>query len=414
MAEYLVIRPLAGDLAEWLSVDETGARLAAPAHGTLSDAAEAATGRRVIGVMPARCVLRTNVSLPVKGQARIMQALPFALEDQLAEDVDNLHFAVGKLSVDGISPVAVVRRSDMDTWLQDLRTAGLEPVALYSEADGIDALPSTAVVLVEPEQVCLRDESGTLACGDTETLGVMLDLWLAGRDSDARPNLMAFVVADSERYATEVLDALRPQLETLDISLLADGSLPRLAARLVTTGGVNLLQGNYARRSDLARHWPAWRLAASLLVGVGAIALLSKGAQVWNLEQRATQLQNTVEQAFRYSFPDMREVSGDPRRVLESKLRELSRNSGSGNDEFFLDTLQAVAMALPKGGNARLESLDYRTGVMELRVRVPNVESLDRIQRAIVDGGRLKAEIQSANANDGGVLGRLRIRAAGA
>jgi len=39
---------------------------------------------------------------------------------------------------------------------------------------------------------------------------------------------------------------------------------------------------------------------------------------------------------------------------------------------------------------------------------------LDKIQRDIASAGDLTAEIQSANAEDDGVLGRLRIETAGA
>jgi hypothetical protein len=46
---------------------------------------------------------------------------------------------------------------------------------------------------------------------------------------------------------------------------------------------------------------------------------------------------------------------------------------------------------------------------MELRVLVPNVEALDTIQRAIIKGGRLSSEIQSANPQGDKVLGRLQV-----
>jgi hypothetical protein len=46
---------------------------------------------------------------------------------------------------------------------------------------------------------------------------------------------------------------------------------------------------------------------------------------------------------------------------------------------------------------------------MELRVRAPDVQTLDRIQQRVVESGNLKAQIQSANAAGDEVIGRLQI-----
>ena len=54
-------------------------------------------------------------------EARLRQALPFALEEQVAEDLNLLHFAAGRRAPNGEVPAAIVRRQDLDAWLATLR-----------------------------------------------------------------------------------------------------------------------------------------------------------------------------------------------------------------------------------------------------------------------------------------------------
>ena len=49
---------------------------------------------------PGADVLLAEPDVPVKAGARLQQLVPYALEEQLAENIDELHFALGKRSAD--------------------------------------------------------------------------------------------------------------------------------------------------------------------------------------------------------------------------------------------------------------------------------------------------------------------------
>ncbi len=79
--------------------------------GPLEQAAQRAAGRHVCVLVPGTDVLLTEPELPAKAGAKLQQIVPYALEEQLAEDIDDLHFAIGKRSGDApTTPVAVVAR----------------------------------------------------------------------------------------------------------------------------------------------------------------------------------------------------------------------------------------------------------------------------------------------------------------
>ena len=116
MSEFLVIRlgNNPDQPAEWIAVDSSGARRSDLMSGMLAEAAADIGGRDVIVLVPSAEVLTTSVDIPVKG-AKLQAALPYALEEFLADDVDNLHFAAGARRSSGRTPVSVVSRENMDT-----------------------------------------------------------------------------------------------------------------------------------------------------------------------------------------------------------------------------------------------------------------------------------------------------------
>src|SRR5512143_577888 len=97
MSETLVIRLRADDAAQasWMIVDANGARSGALQSGPVADALTAAQQRSVLLLLPGSDVTLAAPELPMRGGARLAQAVPYALEEHLASDLEGLHFAVG-------------------------------------------------------------------------------------------------------------------------------------------------------------------------------------------------------------------------------------------------------------------------------------------------------------------------------
>ena len=98
MSDTLLLRYPLGDSdveCAWLRVDADAAVHSAPGSGSLTDAAAAADGARVVLVLPGDEVSLLRATLPPRSGKRVGALVPFALEDQLAAEIDTLHFAVG-------------------------------------------------------------------------------------------------------------------------------------------------------------------------------------------------------------------------------------------------------------------------------------------------------------------------------
>ena len=132
MSNFQVIRigEHPDDPVTWMAADSGGARQGSPATGTLEEAAAESADLDVIVLVPSSDVLTTSVDIPVKGGAKLAAALPFALEEFLADDVDDLHFASAMRRDNRQIPVSVVSRKLFAMWMQRLADAGIQPVSV--------------------------------------------------------------------------------------------------------------------------------------------------------------------------------------------------------------------------------------------------------------------------------------------
>jgi general secretion pathway protein L len=414
MAETLVLRldPDDSGAGAWLVVDEQGRRVGAPGSGALALAAPAAAGRRLVVLVPAVDVLLTQVTLPVRGAAKILRALPFALEEQIAEDIEALHFAAGSPGADGQVPAAAVDRQRLQGWLAALAEAGLEAQAVCSEAEGCPAAPNHLNWLLEPARCMARSGDGLPVVLEIDSVDEALRYGpgFPGDPEQAR-HLSVYLSADARLKHGEALEALRPSLASLELRLLPDGVLPHLAAGVVTRAPINLLQGQFAPRTQFDKLWKPWRTAAALAAAFAVLVVSVQALQLAQLRQEEARLDAAIAAAFQQALPGAR--MEDPRFQVERQLAAV-RGTGSVANESFLTALEIVGGALSEAGSLRLEAISYRTGVLDLRLQAPNVESLEQVRQAVGRDGRFTATIQAANQRADGVEGRIQLTGGGA
>src|SRR5216683_773925 len=87
-----------------------------------------APAEEIIVWTPAAETLFLRARLPTRSTAKIVQALPFALEEQLIDPPERLHFAFSH-EADGALAVAVTRRERMESWHAALAEARTEASA---------------------------------------------------------------------------------------------------------------------------------------------------------------------------------------------------------------------------------------------------------------------------------------------
>jgi general secretion pathway protein L len=407
MSETLVIRLRAaeGAPASWLVVDGNGARSGPLSSGPVSEASSLASGRRVVLLVPGTEVTLAEPELPVRSGARLAQVVPYALEEQLASDVDTLHFAVGARPTGAVgTPVAIISRALMQRWYDELQAAGIHPDAAYAESTAVPVAAAGCSLLLDASLLYVRRADALPFVLDAGTLPEALDVALPPLQGDVETaeHVSFYVSADDYEAHREVIEGLRHRTSTLAVRLLPDGPLPVLAAQAASGAGINLLQGPFSARASLGSRLRPWRVPAGLAAGVALLFVLNQALTWWQDSRREKSLDAQIAQVFSQVLPGQPIV--DPRAQIQGLLGA----AGAGGVGL-LPAISALAEAMVQTPAARIEAMSFRGDALELRLTAPTVESLDGIKQTISRNG-ISAELQSATPRDGAVEGRLQVK----
>ncbi len=423
MSEYLVIR-LGGhpdQQVQWIAADSSGATRGPPLAGMLSETQTDIGDREVIALVPSAEVLTTSVAIPLRGGAKLQAALPYALEEYLADDVDKLHFAAGARRASGKTPVSVVSHERLAAWIDMLAEAGIHASSIIADSYGLARIPGTISMLLAGDQVFINDGDDIevvmqdVSPGDALAAIGALDHG-AESESDEQADaprlprhlLVYCAAADEERYQHDWI-AIREELDSVDVKLLADGVMPRLAVTVATGAGINLLQGAYAARKEVGGMLRQWKVAALLLLAFAVIGSGAKATDYWLLLRQEADLRQTFNAEYRQILPGAPETE-DPARVIESLRRRVGTVSSA---PVFLQSMEQLSRAMQQNQEARIEAISYRAGVVDIRVTAPNVAMLDSIQRAVSENGQFRATIQSTDQDGDKVSSRIQIQEIG-
>jgi general secretion pathway protein L len=426
MADWLLIRiGTDADRVDYLTADAAGRIVVPLRSGPLALAAGQAAGHRICVLVPASDVLLTDAEVPPRSGQKVQQIVPYALEEQLAQDIDSLQFAVGRRVGDFPRiPVAVVSRALLDSWLSQLRAAGLEPESVYADSSLVPENPGQAVLVLSGDSVILRAAGAAQPVTlPLAALSEALELLrpalppaaaatpddlaaLPAPATDFGGNGLVVYAGDSEwqQYGAQI-EAQREQFEGLSVQLLPDGPLGLFAQSLPGTTAINLLQGSYAAASPLAGSLKAWRVAAAMLIGLLVLHGIGSAAQLLMLERTEKRLDQSISETFEQAMPGEHN-SSNARRRMEARMSALQ---GSTDSSGLLAMLAAVAQARGGSSGTTLQALSYRDGLLELQVSAPGADALDRISQQLRSGG-WQADLTSGTSTGGAYQGHIQMK----
>lgn len=395
MRGTLYIRIEAGEQVSWLSDDDPQVW-----EGSLAQAAASAAGRQVIVLVPGAEVVLARVNIPTRNRGRMAAAVPYLLEEQLAADVDESHFALGERDEAGQVAVAVVGRARVDGWLARLKEAGVQPDRMIPDLLLLPYQDGEWSLLFEPDGVLVRSASQGGLGIDAPNTGFMLQRALA--ESEAKPERLRVWRAEGVPAAV-VPDDLG--IEISDEALRVP-ALVFLAGQAHDPSAINLLQGPYSRSERIGRVWRPWRPVAALLAVWLVIQL---GMTIFHSRQLAAEqarLREEIDQIYLQTFPDAKRVV-DAKAQMEQRLKGLR---GGGNTGDFIKLLAAVSGPASALGGVSIDHLSYKDGEINLALGIADLQRLDQLKERLAAETHMTVEIQSATSRANGVDARLQIK----
>ena len=389
--------------ASWLLVDALGNRIGRTQHGTLAEAAAQAHGRRVCVLIPGAEVSVLHADIPTRNLQKVLQAVPFALEDRLAEDVEGLHFALSQRKDHGYS-VAVLRRSHLTQWLADLADAGLTPDEVVPVTLALPQQDDSIIVLQEHNEILVRLPDGNVFSADPTLAQMLIERELTKLRSTTvcdKANLHAADDVNTDEFAA-FLESLELDVQRTPLS---DGALPALVAALHTKPAINLLQGEFGRHTNISEHWQRWRFAVGMLIAFCVVGLAQQSVAYFQLRHQATVLDAQVIEQFHKALPDVHRVV-NPRAQIQQRLKQLS---GGNDDTGPLPMLAALGTAFQANSNVHLKGFNYHDGTLQVEVNAAQIQALNDLKDALQQSGKFTVNLDSVNSNQGQATGRLTL-----
>ncbi|HHJ16024.1 MAG TPA: type II secretion system protein GspL [Gammaproteobacteria bacterium] len=397
MAETLLIRlaPALQGFRDWLLVDEQG-QGKGPVQNGAPDAGVIAAVRRVVVLVPGAEVSLMAAQVPGRNRQRVLRAVPYALEEQLADDVEQLHFALGGADADDRYPVVVVERNHMDGWAALLQAQGISASQWVPDILAVPHESDSWSLLVDADNVLVRSGEYSGFSVNMENLPMVFTLMQAREETPAAARVYGKALFELEGIELEFVDEQRVALEYL-------------ARGLMQGPVIDLLQGDYSRREEWGRLLRPWKTSAALLLAGLVVAGASTGLDYYRLSQQQEQLTAEIEALYRKTFPNARRIV-NPRVQMEQQLTALQRKSGGGSTDF-LAMLAETANVIRAAKGISVQGASYRDGRLDLELMADNLQLLDKLKQELIAGGNLQAEIQSATTEaDQKVKSRMRVQ----
>ncbi|AUI84309.1 type II secretion system protein GspL [Alteromonas macleodii] len=395
--EQLLVRLGANhtDPISWLVYSRTEDEIIAsgelPNAEALSSLTERAGQRSVIALAPSSEILLKWVELPPKAGRKIISAIPFMLEDELATDISQQFFAIGPKRGDE-QAVAVVSHEKMELWQSWLSEAGLFCDTIIPDVLAVPVTENGWSVLTLGEQLLVRQDTFKGVQGEAT--------WLL-------PTLVHFTAQQESpititNYAGIDLSTL-PNIEEAQAPL----ELPmQVLAKEAMQSSFNLCQGDYKVKRKRSGVLNQWRVAAVLAVLALCTSLIDKGFSLYQLKAQNQALSSEISTAVEAGFPNI----GTYRNVrlkLQSELAKLEQGGGSASMLIMLDQLAPAFSAT----DVKPQTLRFDATRTEIRIQAQgkNFEALEQFKRTAENAGFV-VEQGAINNRDNGVVGTVSVR----
>jgi len=352
---------------------------------------------QVIALVPSNDCLISQVALPTRQRRQQLKAIPFVLEEQIADDIDSMHFAIGKRTDHGQLPVIAVAKNKMQHWQQSLDDAGFSISAMLPLAALLDA-PDDAWSIFQLDDEFLVNQNGNCWTGQADEVAMMLQLSIEKIAEDDLPGLLFWGEEDAPGWVSGLgLEYSNHPVQEPQQALLLRFDHQQ----------INLLQGEFAIQDDWHAGWSIWGKVAVISCIVILLKFILMGFDLYRLSEQQQYLKTEIERTYHIAAPGARIV--DPKRQMQQLLTQ--RQGGVNQGSSFLMMLGIVGEGLTKIPDIQPTNMSYDGNRGEIRIDllVSNLPVLDRLKDYLVNKG-LSIEVGGASAQGSSYSGRLIIR----
>jgi len=380
-------------------------------HGSLEELKAIARGKKVSVLIDAHYTTFESVKIPSKNRNKQLQAIPFAMEDRLAEDIEDTHFALGK-TTDSSVPVIAIKRELLKDTLDLFNQQNIHLESITADSVALPGSESQWCILLDEDSALIKTGPSQTHCCDRDNLSVILQALLSQADDTetklTTPDAITYYYKEDDTDAENLL-------QNFDIDIqkqtYKNHALEIFVQHLKDVLSFNLLQGEFTPKRESVtwiKPWKSVAIAASIwmVLHLGYNSLIAI-----QLEEKNTALTKQIEKAFKRAIPDARKMTGMKTRV-ERRLKSLQSGGAGSNESGFLQILSKVSPALSKNDRTNIKAAVYRNNYIDMDLTAKTLDDIEKLKNKLAAIPGIKTVLSTTVEKDS-VKGRLRLEVKG-
>ena len=381
----------------------------------MNELSEAASGHTAIVLLNSQCLHINQLQLPTQNMQKLLKAVPYAIEEFIADDVENFHFVIAKNKHDKSTSVVGINRETLS-----------KIIHVFQEADiGIEKIIPDALCLAangNEQWACLNFKNDSYLQTDiTDGMVVPHDILpyiVSSKLRDEEHERPAKILLFSEQENTGSFDLLKQEsviteseIELVNI-VYNTHPLVVFCGNYKQASSLNLLQNEFKPRRKTTGYWQHWRLTASLAATWLILHLGLAGFQYTQLKETNAITNAKIEKIYKQSFPQSRKIV-NPRVQMEQKLKELKGSASSNDNGLIFLLAESFGTLSHDKKNITLQSLTFRNNRMDIGLEGSNLQAVENLNKNLNNNKKIKSEITSSSSEKDRVKGNLRIEVRG-
>ncbi|EGQ7841263.1 type II secretion system protein GspL [Vibrio alginolyticus] len=348
--------------------------------------------RQVVALLASNDVVLTQVDIPPGATRQFEAMLPYLVEDEVAQDVDGLHFSVLGKQADK-AQFCAVERAWIQTVLQRFSSQGIAIKRILPDVLALPVRGDHSCAAMIGEQWLIRHSATEGAVVDASWLDLYLSSYLQNHEGwklDCYSSV-------PESALPEIWE---PQPEEMTMALLAKG---------VTESKVNLLTGIFKPKSSWGKYWKLWQ-KATIAAGVLIVVMVAQQLLVVHkYEAQAQAYREESERIFRQVFPNKRRIPTVSylKRQMDDEERRLSGGSGQ---QAMLSWLAALPATLGQVSDLEITSFKYDGQRGEVRIQARSSDFQPFEQARVKLAEKFNVEQGQLNRSDNVVVGSFVLK----
>ncbi len=370
--------------------------------------ADMAESHQVTLVLSSVDVLITQVEMPNKAQRVLRKVIPFMLEDDVANSVNEMFFAFSTVNKNTLLSVRAIERSYLDSLIDVFKQAEISLNKIIIDIDLIKNIQSDCQqeikVIINNERCLIIDSKNNRWQCHKDDFIWMLEKQINLFDTDeALPVAIPLVI-----YTNNMIDKILHQLpvgrfatEVIQQEDILELLLQNQAA------GINLLQAEYEVKKENSKQYDLIKKMLTMAALLFVTFIFYQSVLIYTASKKIEQLAEQKHTLYSQAFPNKKK-SKRPFKNMKSFVSSL----GSSNKQTdFLSFLDGISLYLTDSKKIKPTNISYENIRNELKMDViaSDLDVLDQYVQTLKSKG-FQVDKSSETQRGDGYSSRLIIR----